>query len=278
MITFDEYEEFLEGLAASGIATRRVDTLSAEAEADGLLILKHDVEANLPAALKAARIEAAHGHAATYYFQGDLVEVESAAAVLDEMVGLGHEVAYHYDVLDANDGDFDAATEEFERYRQRIEALSGQKLATVCPHGNPTKVRDGWRSNKDYFRSPEIRSRYPDLIDIVVDFPELLPTGVYVSDAGFKLRRIDGISNNDASNESAMDDGAEIGWGDIPALAKQNSGLVVSIHPHRLRNSRLQVVAQRARMDILRTGYRLAKGVPGVKQVANKFYAVSRRF
>ena len=84
------------------------------------------------------------------------------ADMVKHIATLGHEVAYHYDVLDACNGDFNAAFKEFDRYKTILEVACGQQITTVCPHGNPTKVRDG-RSNKDFFRSDLVRpalSRY----------------------------------------------------------------------------------------------------------------------
>ena len=114
MITFDRYRAFLTGLSAQGIHSVCVDQLLARKLFSRLLVIKHDIEANLPLALRIARIEAECGHFATYYFQGDLLLRAGAADIVREIVKLGHEAAYHYDVLDACDGDFATATVEFD--------------------------------------------------------------------------------------------------------------------------------------------------------------------
>lgn len=278
MITFEKYREFLTELSDQGVHSVRVDQLAERESVPSLLVIKHDVESDIPQAMVLARIEAQCGHFTTYYFQGDLLLQKEAADIVREISELGHEVAYHYDVLDACDGDYVKAAEEFDRYKSLIEEYSGQNLRTVCPHGNPTKVRKGWRSNKDFFRADEIRQRYPDIMDIVVDFAELMPKGTYLSDAGFKLRRISDISGNDVSNESAIADGIAVDWSDVGRLAAETNGVLLSVHSHRLRRKQISLVFMRMRMDILRAGYRLAKNIPFVKAIASKYYASTRRF
>ena len=278
MITFHQYRSFLASLSAKGIHAIRADQLAGLDSTDNLLVIKHDVEADLETALAVARIEQAEGHKATYYFQGDLLRLPQARTILQEIGALGHEVAYHYDVLDACEGDYAAARREFESYKELLEGQSGQPLRTVCPHGNPTKVRNGWRSNKDFFRNPEVRQAYPDIVDIVVDFDRLLPNGAYVSDAGFTLRRIGNIAGNDRSNQTAMQDGTTLDWSAIAALVEAGGGVVLSIHSHRLRSSELAVWILKQRMAFLRSGYRAASRIPGVRSLASRMYRLARRF
>ncbi|MGH1331520.1 MAG: hypothetical protein ACRBBK_11620 [Paracoccaceae bacterium] len=278
MITFRRYQSFLEGLSAQGIQAIRVNQIAEKSNADKLLVIKHDVEAKLPLALKLARIENECGHKATYYFQGELLLQDEATDILREIAELGHETAYHYDVLDACDGDYEKARVEFERYKLLIEQQSGQTLRTVCPHGNPTKVRKGWRSNKDFFRNADIRAAYPNISDIVVDFDRMVPDGTYLSDAGFKLRRIGNISGNDFSNETAIMDGAAVDWSLIGRLVASGSGVVLSVHSHRLRDSELSIWLLKNRMKFLRNGYRVAKQIPFVKFLASKMYSQARKF
>ena len=191
--------------------------------------------------------------------------------------GLGHEATLHYDVLDANDGDYQKAISQFDGFLATLAEWNSPVL-TVCPHGNPTKVRDGWKSNKDFFRSSEVRQRYPDLLDIVVDFPSLFPNGTYVSDAGFKLRVIGQIATNDKSNEAAIIDGKPIDWPQLTSLAQQSDGLVVSIHPHRLRPSALALYSKKYGFFLLKQGYMATKRIPLVKSIANKFHQQTRKF
>ena len=64
-------------------------------------------------------------------------------------------------------------------------------VSTVCPHGNPIINRDGWSSNKDFFRDTDISKMFPDILDIVVHLPSRLGNNyVYISDAGYSWKII----------------------------------------------------------------------------------------
>ncbi|WP_371396492.1 hypothetical protein [Fretibacter rubidus] len=277
MISFNQYHNILSKLSQNGIHSQPVKSLVNKQGDLHVLVIKHDVEANLKAALRAAQIETELGHCATYYLQGDLLQEEGSAEIVNKIAQLGHEVSYHYDVLDSCDGDFPLASEEFEHYKSLIESASGQAIETVCPHGNPTKVRNGWKSNKDFFRSPSVRQKYSELSDIVVDFNTLMPNGTYISDAGFRLRKIGNISGNDQSNANAIDDGVDVAWDTLETMSLMDKSILLSLHTHRMRDSEFILFLTKKRIALLRSGYKLGSKVPGVKWLANKFYAYSRR-
>ena len=276
MITFARYRQFLTELSSHGIHSLSVDKICTHRERKGIIFIKHDVESKVCLALKTAEIEHELGHSATYYFQGSLLLQHQVADMVKHIATLGHEVAYHYDVLDACNGDFNAAFKEFDRYKSILEVACGRQITTVCPHGNPTKVRDGWRSNKDFFRSDLVRQRYPDIFDIVVDFDRLLPNGLYISDAGFQLRKIENISGNDVSNIAAISDGISVDWSNICNIVSENDGVLLSIHTHRLRKNRLVLLILHARLRALRFLYLALKEIPFLKQFIGKFYTLTR--
>jgi len=276
MITFKSYRQFLTELSANGIHSVSVSKLTESHDSKRALFIKHDVESKVSLALRAAEIEHELGHSATYYFQGPLLLHDQAADLVRNITNLGHEVTYHYDVLDACGGNFFAAVKEFDRYKSVLEAISGQPIKTVCPHGNPIKSRNGWKSNKDFFRSDMVRQRYPNIADIVVDFGRLLPRGLYISDAGFQLRKIENISGNDTSNEAAISDGTPIDWLDMLRVVSKNQGVVLSIHTHRLRDTELALLMLRARLRILRAGYLALKNTPFLKVFISQFYDLTR--
>lgn len=178
--------------------------------------------------------------------------------------------------MDANNGDHASALAQFADYLDRFKKL-GFSIKTVCPHGNPTKIRHGWKSNKDFFRSAEVRQAFPDIMDVVVQFPSLFPQGVYISDAGLRLRRIGQIAANDTTRDSAMNDGVDIHWDHLSGLAKRHEGVVISIHPHRLMNSHLSLKFQRGVFSALKKCYVIFGRFPLVSSVSSRFYTLSRR-
>lgn len=277
MITISQYRRVMTSLADKGILSRTIDSLQVNNAENGGFFIKHDVEDRIERAITLAQIEAQIGHRATYYFQGDLIAGEAGRKAAQEVAALGHEVSYHYDVLDAADGDYEVALEEFAHYLA-IFADMGTPVRTVCPHGNPTKLRHGWRSNKDFFRSPIVRTQYPDILDIVVDFPLLCPEGVYISDAGFQLRVIGHIASNDQSNDTAIQDGRPITWSDLAAIVTDAECTVLSIHPHRLDHNVMRLIGRRAVFSVLKAAYTQVKAIPFMRQMASRFYHHTRRF
>lgn len=277
MISFSEYRDVLIGLREAGIQSRCIHSLHSDLPASGELYIKHDVEGRMGRAVRMARIEAQEGHQATYYFQGDLIRKTSAHQQLREISDLGHEVAYHYDVLDANEGDYARAIAEFAEYCRLFE-LRGNKVTTVCPHGNPTKLREGWNSNKDLFRSGQVRSNFPDLIDIVVDFDKFFPHGIYISDAGRSLRIICEIAENDKSNLTAMNDGKRASWSSLSQLVHANVGTVLSVHPHRFYENAFAEKLERVSFLVLKSAYLKLRKFSTIERLASRFYKVARRF
>ena len=277
MITFSQYQRVMSSFANNDILSQPINSLRVMGPTLGALFIKHDVEDRLDRAVSMGLIEAKMGHRATYYFQADLVASEEGRTAVQELAALGHEVGYHYDVLDAADGDYDAALEDFDRCLGMF-ANMGMPVSTVCPHGNPTKLRQGWKSNKDFFRNPIVRARYPNILDIVVDFPNLCPEGIYISDAGFQLRIINHIATNDQSNETAIADGQPVAWGGLSSILGDAKCLVLSVHPHRLEHSAFRLYSRRVVFYGLKKFYSRVKFVPFMREFANRFYRVTRRF
>ena len=276
MITFDDYRSVLADLTRTGVRSQTVSAVIEKAPAPGTLYLKHDVEARIDHAVRMAEIEHQEGHQATYYFQADLIYESNAEGHLRAIKSFGHEIAYHYDVLDAHDGDYASAIREFDENLAMFSSY-GCDITTVCPHGNPTKIRTGWISNKDFFRSEDVRARYTGMIDIVIDFPEVFKTGVYLSDAGLALRIIDEISENDRTTGSAISGGARIEWDDVAQLAKKCCGLVLSAHPHRFHERRRSQQIQRLGFYILKKSYKTLGHIPMVRKLASKSYKLTRK-
>jgi hypothetical protein len=276
MITFKAYKQHLKALSQVGIHSRAVETLWDRPPGDQDIFIKHDVEARVDKALKMARIEAAEGHQATYYFQGDLLESKKTQQCIQDIKKLGHEASLHYDVLDANDGDYGASLTQFKGFLADLDAL-GCPVRSVCPHGNPTKLRDGWKSNKDFFKHPKIREEFSEIIDVVVDFPKWFSKGQYVSDAGFALRKIGNISANDKSSDTAMNDGDAVEWDSLANIAKSAQGLVLSVHPHRFKNSQLSLKLRKILFLFIKKSYLLVRNLPLVPKIANKFYSIARK-
>jgi hypothetical protein len=234
------------------------------------VVLKHDVEHDIDLAMILGEIEAKAGISSTFYFQFD-VAISSPDKVI-RLQQLGHDIGYHYDVLDANNGDYLVAIDQF---RAHLEAFSemGISVKSVCPHGNPIKTRSGWNSNKDFFRSPMVRQHFPGIVDVVVDRPSIFPSeSWYVSDAGYRFQLIGDVSNNDrmaaADQIIAMPDDLPLG----------ELTILISTHPHRWMKSGFKFVAKRSIFLISKTLAKKLSQIGFLKPIFNSLYHIARRF
>lgn len=90
------------------------------------MTLKHDIESTVFKAYKLAEIEQKYGHRGTYYAHACLLDDPNNVKLLKKMQSMGHEISYHYDVMDSNHGNLDNAIVEFEYNRKRFEELGLQ--------------------------------------------------------------------------------------------------------------------------------------------------------
>lgn len=142
-----DYERLIEAALASGWTFLTVrEYLEASTLPENFVVLRHDVDRKVANARALARVEAARGVAATYYFRTSTFE----PAVAREFEEMGHEVGYHYEDLAATDGDRPAAERRFaENLADFREAAS---VRTVCAHGNALSSQynpDLWKGRLD---------------------------------------------------------------------------------------------------------------------------------
>ena len=234
------------------------------------IILKHDVECFGERALNIALIEAKYKLKATFYFQASVLRENPE--IIIKIGELGHEVAYHYDVLDECDGDYDKAVELFSEVLQEFNEI-GFPIKTVCPHGNPIKIRNGWSSNKDFFRHKEIREQFQGLKDIVVDAKLFFGKEFnYLTDAGYTWYKGGSITNNDKKNIPDFE------INDIESfIDKISAPTVISSHPHRWHSSSIRAWIQRSRFFVLRKLARWLVKVPILERLMSKFYFLAKK-
>lgn len=130
--TPDAFGRILDALAARRY---RIVTVRewARGTADGVAVIRHDVDRRPANALVLAALEAARGLRVTYYFR--TVPTAFDARVIREIAAMGHEIGYHYEDLSAADGHADAARRSFAANLSRFDSLADVK--TVVMHGAP---------------------------------------------------------------------------------------------------------------------------------------------
>lgn len=240
------------------------------------LVLKHDVETAVSRAYEIACIEHRHGHRGSYYVQAYLLEDPENIALLKRMQDMGHEITYHHDVMDSCRGDLPAAIREFDSNCQLFET-NGFPVTTVCQHGNPIVDRVGYHSNRDFFRSPQVQALYPDICDIMVNYPKTLQKEVrYYSDAGRTFQWIYDPICNDQVNS----DDKNIVYEDLDALlaaVSAENGGIISIHPHRWTRSAVSYTVKTAVFKTVRfVAKRLAR-IPFFKRIMARYYHLAKK-
>lgn len=241
------------------------------------IILKHDVETDVPKAYQMAKIEHKYGHRGSYYVQANLLDNEEGVGFLKEMQKMGHEVSYHYDVMDSCKGNIDDAINEFEINKALFEDC-GFRLITVCQHGNPVIGRVGYTSNRDFFRSEKIQNMYPDISDIMVDFKKKHGTDCnYYSDAGRKFKLIYDPINNDRVNSEDKN----LSFTNIDELLDDIvgslRGCIISTHPHRWTSSVASYLVKAGVFNCIKSIAKVMMKIPGIKKILSRYYYLAKK-
>lgn len=238
------------------------------------LVLKHDVENSVPRAYELAKIEHKYGHRGSFYLHAYLLDDPRNVELLKKMQDMGHEISYHYDVMDSCHGDMKKATEEFEQKKKRFEEL-GFPIVTVCQHGNPVVERIGYTSNRDFFRSLEIQNLYPDIADIMVNYKQKYDVEyTYYSDAGRKFCLIYDPINNDIVNS----DDQNIPYDDLeqllPSLADK---AIICTHPHRWTASASSYIIKEKLFKIIKETAKILMRIPVIKKIMSRYYYLAKK-
>ncbi len=274
IFTHKKWKSFCHALQKKGITC--IPAYKVNSTSNNYVVLKHDVETDVARAYEIAKIESAFGHKGSYYVQAYLLENSKNIELLKEMQKMGHEISYHYDVMDSCKGNLDAAVEEFEKNRLMFEN-NGFHIVTVCQHGNPIVERVGYTSNRDFFRSSSVREMYPDISDIMVNFKQQVPTEyLYFSDAGRVFKLIYDPINNDVVDS----DDKNIPYADLDALLNAldtSVGNIISIHPHRWTSSALLYITKTFIFKVFKSTAKVLIRIPLFKKIMSKYYYLAKK-
>ncbi len=197
--TLDKYSELCSSLIKNYEVVRICDFLMAPSD-DDIVLLRHDVDKYPDRALRMASLEAEHDIFSTYYFR--MVPEIFVPDIIKEIEEMGHEIGYHYEVMDKTDGSLSEAIEIFGQDLIQLREIADVK--TACMHGSVMKK---WK-NLDIWDRCELSDF--DLIGepyLSLDFSKM----AYYTDTG---RRWDGC---------AIDDCVE---GNIAHPVKVTNGLI----------------------------------------------------
>lgn len=272
IFVYQKWDDFCRKLSEEGIIS--IPACEVNGSLEQFLVLKHDIENTVPRAYKLAEIEHKYGHRGSYYAHAYLLDDPKNIELLQKMQAMGHEISYHYDVMDSSHGDIEKATAEFEENRKRFESL-GFPMMTVCQHGNPVVERVGYTSNRDFFRNAKVQKLYPNIADIMVDFKQKHETDyAYYSDAGRKFQLIFDPINNDIISS----DDKNIPYEDLDALLSALSErAIISTHPHRWTESAAAYVAKEKTFKVIKATAKLMMKVPVMKKIMSRYYYLAKK-
>lgn len=276
MFYYKNWDNFCKSLSESGIYLCTSEQSLRVQNGTRFVVLKHDVENNVPNAYKLAEIEHKYGICGSYYVQAYLLNNAENVKLLQEMSRWGHEISYHYDVLDAHAGDYEAAEKDFIE-KSKLFADAGFKYGTICQHGNPVKKRVGYTSNRDFFRNKEIRSHYPHLVDMVVDYSQYVVSKYrYISDASYRWNIITEPETNDLHPE--VKNAKVGGFKNLLALVQDTDySYVISTHPHRWMSAAWKINLKIGMFRVVREIVMVARHIPGIEWLLNRFYFLAKK-
>ena len=149
--TLEKYSELLDSLKHNYQTTRVIDYLTNPNSKPFTAILRHDVDRHPEMSLAVAKLEASKGIKSTFYFR-TIPEVYDTK-VMKEIEAMGHEIGYHYEVMDKADGNIEKALIIFKEELANMRKAAD--IRTACMHGSPMKKwknLDIWKDArpKDY--------------------------------------------------------------------------------------------------------------------------------
>ena len=219
--TMAKYGELCRVLLGAGYTPVTVERYLTDPPGGKTVVLRHDVDRKPENALKMAELEHALGVCSTYYFRYPHTFIPE---IIEQILSLGHEVGYHYEVLAKAKGDYEEAIGLFARELEEFRSLCD--VRTICMHGSPLSRYD----NRDLWKE--------------YDFGEFGIAGeAYLSMAGTDLRYLTDTGRNWGGKHSVRD--AMPGAGAVPPsvattddLARWigsagEEGLYLTVHPER---------------------------------------------
>ena len=131
--TLDAYRQLLAALETKGYAFLTFEEFVTGKPSGKTVVLRHDVDRIPINAFKMAEIEHSRGIKASYFFR--VVPHVWDEEIIQKVVDLDHEVAYHYEDLTITKGNFENAIKHFEDQLNRFRKFYPSK--TICMHGSP---------------------------------------------------------------------------------------------------------------------------------------------
>ena len=145
--TLKKYDELCQTIVSCEYVPLSVHDYLIQDNINKCIILRHDVDRAISRALDMAELEHEYGIESTYYFRH--TKDAFRPDIMRKIADMGHEVGFHYEVMDKAKGDAEKAIEIFKRELEEMRSVA--EITTVCMHGNPLASwsnRDLWEKNE----------------------------------------------------------------------------------------------------------------------------------
>lgn len=142
--TFSKYSKLCEAISGSNYEVFTVEDYLSNSPKSNFIILRHDIDIKPERSLTIAEIENKFDIKSTYYVR--MIDEVFKPDIVNRIADLGHEIGYHYEVLDKTKGDYNKAIELFESELKDLRNY--WDIKTICMHGNS---RTRW-DNKDLWK------------------------------------------------------------------------------------------------------------------------------
>jgi hypothetical protein len=123
--TLKKYDQLLKKIGAGDYRLKMMEN-----------IIRHDVDRSLTNALKMASLEYKRNIKTTYYFRFPKTFNQK---IIQKIFKMGHEIGFHYEVLDKARGNLNNAIKIFEKEWAHFSKWNAE---TICMHGNPLSPWD----------------------------------------------------------------------------------------------------------------------------------------
>lgn len=170
--TLDKYRELCQAVVNSRYTVFTVgDYLTMQSPPAKFIISRHDIDIWPREAMRMAELEKEFSIKSTYYFKYNNKVFQPQ--LIREIASMGHEIGYHYEVVDKAKGNYEQAVQIFEAELSEFRKICDVK--TICSHGNSLTKWDNrhlWITH-DYRKFDIVGEAYLSLSDVA-----------YLSDTG----------------------------------------------------------------------------------------------
>lgn len=132
--TLDKYDLLCRTISNSEYQTLTIkDYLSMDKKPKKFIIIRHDIDSEPNYALKFANLEKDKNIYSSYYFRH--VEGVFYPELIKNISDMGHEIGYHYEVIDKALGNYELAIDIFKEELNEFRTICDIK--TIAQHGSP---------------------------------------------------------------------------------------------------------------------------------------------